>query len=65
MGVIEKYGEAQPICNDCGVALCWSVSSEQYEEDKDFWDSWKCEDCNPKSSGSYIKFKVNKLISRF
>jgi len=46
MGVIVKpYGEVQPICNDCGIALCWSLDEFEYLERKDFWDNWKCEHC--------------------
>ena len=31
MGIIEKDGrEFQPICDDCGIALCWSISEREY-----------------------------------
>lgn len=35
-----------PICNDCGVSLCWDISTEEYEENPAFWDSWICRVCN-------------------
>lgn len=39
-------GGVTPMCNECGVALCWDVSDSEYEQEKDFWDAWRCEDCN-------------------
>lgn len=62
MGIVEKHGEIQPICNDCGVALCWSVSKDEYKEFKEFWDAWKCRDCNPNYQNSYEIFKKSKEI---
>lgn len=50
-----------PICEDCNVSLCWDISIEEYEEEKAFWDSWRCRDCNggyamkrPRHYGEYI-----------
>lgn len=40
------HGAVTPICNDCGVSLCWDISEEQYEEEAPFWDEWICQDCN-------------------
>lgn len=37
-----------PICNDCGIALCWDISPEEYEEKPGFWDEWRCKECYPK-----------------
>jgi hypothetical protein len=34
-----------PICNDCGICLCWDISVEEYEADKAFWEGWQCEFC--------------------
>jgi len=46
MGIIEKDGrEFQPICDDCGIALCWSISEREYLIIKDYWDTWKCDVC--------------------
>jgi len=39
-------GALTPICNDCGICLCWDISVDEYEEDKPFWDAWICQDCN-------------------
>lgn len=49
-------GAVTPICNDCGVSLCWDISIEQYQEDSEFWDDWVCRDCNggePMSRDAY------------
>ena len=49
MGVIDsttfRDGKT-PICNACGVWLCWDISNEEYAQAAPFWDSWVCEDCN-------------------
>lgn len=34
-----------PICNDCGVSLCWDISDEDYRHRQAKWDAWKCRDC--------------------
>lgn len=34
-----------PICNDCGVALCWDISEYDYNERPAFWDAWLCKEC--------------------
>jgi hypothetical protein len=50
MGVIHRpssLGDAlTPICNACGVTLCWDIWEGEYEEAKFFWDNWLCQDCN-------------------
>lgn len=50
-------GGITPICNDCGVSLCWDIDLEEYNQYKVFWDNWSCRDCNPDNKGSYKKFK--------
>ena len=46
MGVIpNNYGFLTPICNACGIHLCWDLTTEEYEERSYFWDDWKCEEC--------------------
>jgi hypothetical protein len=35
-----------PVCDDCGIFLCWDISDEEYERDRAFWDSWRCKSCN-------------------
>lgn len=39
-------GSQTPICNDCGVFLCWDVSDADADRDREFWDAWRCEECN-------------------
>lgn len=39
-------GAVTPICNTCGIALCWDIAEEEYEESRPFWDGWICRDCN-------------------
>ena len=34
-----------PICNECGVSLCWDISNHDYQQRPAFWDAWKCRDC--------------------
>jgi hypothetical protein len=51
MGVAESHtfpnSAMTPICSECGVALCWDISVEEYEAEKEFWDNWCCRYCNP------------------
>ena len=48
MGVIESIsGWFTPVCNDCGVHLCWDISQIDYDESKNFWDNWTCRTCDP------------------
>lgn len=50
MGVGIHHGTMDdavtPMCNECGVALCWDISIQEYEEQKAFWDMWRCQVCN-------------------
>jgi len=39
-------GAVTPICNECGVSLCWDLSDFEYAEAKPFWDRWICQECN-------------------
>jgi hypothetical protein len=39
-------GAVTPICNECGIALCWDISEDQYAQERPFWDGWICRDCN-------------------
>jgi len=39
-------GSLTPICNDCGVSLCWDIGEPEYAADRSFWDAWVCRDCN-------------------
>ncbi len=49
-------GAVTPICNDCGIALCWDVSDADYDAQKSFWDNWTCRDCNPNYEGALKRF---------
>ena len=50
MGVQVSGGTLQggvtPVCNGCGVALCWDISEGEYAQDRAFWDAWRCKECN-------------------
>lgn len=39
-------GGFTPTCSNCGVALCWDISDEEYQSAKEFWDAWICRHCN-------------------
>lgn len=39
-------GGLTPVCNDCGIHLCWDISDEEYAENPRFWDEWICQECN-------------------
>jgi len=69
MGVIQipstMLGSVTPICNSCGVVLCWDVSIEEYIEQKEFWDSWECKSCNPNYKGALKRFKENKKEKQY
>jgi len=39
-------GGVTPVCNSCGVALCWDISEGEYAQDQAFWDAWRCKECN-------------------
>ena len=56
-------GSVTPICNDCGVALCWDISDEEYQEAKTFWDAWICQDCNGGKPLSLKDWKRQHLTS--
>ncbi len=38
-------GAYTPICDACGVCLCWDISEKEYLERKAFWDDWICKEC--------------------
>jgi hypothetical protein len=51
-------GGVTPICNECGIALCWDLAIEEYLEAKSFWDTWRCEGCNPDYALAWTRWKV-------
>jgi hypothetical protein len=60
--LFEYTGGITPMCDDCGVALCWDIDELEYLENKGFWDDWICQDCNggiPLSLKQWIKNKKN------
>ncbi len=53
-------GAVTPICNECGISLCWDVSVEEYVSARAFWDVWICERCNGGESMSLKRWKMNR-----
>ena len=50
-------GGVTPVCNHCGVALCWDISVYEYDESQQFWDDWICRDCNGREPMSLKQWK--------
>lgn len=48
-------GGMTPICNDCGISLCWDVDESEAETNAEFWNQWVCRDCN---GGTPMSFHV-------
>jgi hypothetical protein len=50
MGVHSHHGTMEggltPICESCGISLCWDIARCEYLDARAFWDAWKCQDCN-------------------
>ncbi len=59
MIVIHADGCYQPVCEGCGIALCWGLSVYEYEDRKTYWDNWRCEKCNPNYLREYAR-KINE-----
>lgn len=53
-------GAVTPICNNCGVALCWDIAEEEYEMEQVFWDGWICQNCN--GGKPYSKQNTGRLF---
>jgi hypothetical protein len=66
MGIIADYAleEYQPICDLCGIALCYTVNEYEYLKDKIFWDAWTCQNCDPNYLSEYRKFLRNTKNER-
>ena len=66
MGISTKdtfiTGGVTPICNECGISLCYDISEEEYNEYPEFWDGWICKDCNGGESLSLKSWIKNKPI---
>ena len=39
-------GGLTPICEACGVSLCWDIEEGEALALEAFWNQWKCQDCN-------------------
>jgi len=50
-------GGVTPVCDNCGIALCWDVSEPEYLANKTFWDNWRCKECNPDYRGALKRFR--------
>jgi len=57
-------GAVTPMCSGCGVALCYDIPDEEYQEAKEFWDNWQCKECNPNYKGSLIEFKEKRMLDK-
>ncbi len=57
-------GALTPMCGECGVALCYDISEEEYQEAKEFWNNWQCKECNPNYKGSLKKFKETQMLDK-
>ena len=57
-------GAVTPMCSECGVALCYDIPNEEYQEAKEFWDNWTCKECNPNYKGSLKKFKEKSMLDK-
>jgi hypothetical protein len=57
-------GGYTPMCSNCGVALCWDISEQEYEDGKGFWDDWTCKDCNPDYKGAYQRWMARQSLKR-
>jgi hypothetical protein len=50
-----------PACSECGIHLCWDISTYDYDEDEEFWDKWICKECN---NGVALKRNKHELERR-
>lgn len=57
-------GGVTPICDDCGVSLCWDISDEEFAEAPDFWNAWTCRDCRGGVPMSLKAFKAAQDSAR-
>lgn len=55
-------GGQTPICNDCGILLCWDLDDETATAQAAFWNAWRCETCDPHARGSRKRAQANGLI---
>lgn len=70
MGILERDDGWQPICNDCGLSLCFVITLQEYDQTKTFWEQWRCVYCDKDAIGSFARWlathdannEVNKRI---
>ena len=55
-------GALTPICEECGVSLCWDIEETEALENEAFWDQWKCQDCNGGERMSLESWKATNRI---
>jgi hypothetical protein len=62
MGVLfnDCLGGYTPVCNSCGIYLCWDISEQEYSERQEYWESWMCEKCYPKARGSWLNARIEQ-----
>jgi len=51
-------GALTPICNECGISLCWDIAVEEYDEDRAFWDRWVCQECREDEGQERMSLKA-------
>lgn len=56
MALIYKIDGWQPICNDCGIALCFTISDDEKYRFGEFWENWRCQYCDPYVIGSFSRW---------
>jgi hypothetical protein len=62
MAVLESVlGGFTPLCNECGISICWDISPEEYEAAKAFWDDYCCKTCNPDYKGALQRFMQSQV----
>lgn len=67
MGIIKssQFSEGYtPICEECGLTLCWDISEDDYLEYKPFWDTWRCKYCNPNWEGQLKRYKEKWRVAQ-
>ena len=57
-------GGLTPVCNCCGIHLCWDISENDYEDAKAFWDDWICRECNGGKSLSLKDWLAKAFVAR-
>jgi hypothetical protein len=56
-------GALTPICESCGISLCWDIEEKEALSNEDFWNQWVCQDCNDGIRMSLVDWKVNKALT--